>query len=433
MSRRITALLVLLVLVVAAVAWGLTSGSGPTKSGPTKGSSVVQGVIADYSGPSSFEGPVNNAGAYPAVYEINKAGGVLGHLFKVVIVDTRGDPADALPLVEKFLGTQGNIVGMTGPSEVAPQIVPIINKAKITMFSLAGQSSFDRNTFKYFWRLLPPDPANGIAVALWAKRLGYKRIALVFGTDASAQGDLPGVLKGIKDLHLNLVANVSLTPDQPSYQSDVAKLAGAHPQVIVTEEDATSAATFFGEMKSLGLVVPIIGTSGTGISNWVSEVASVMGKGPFAKLLSVVTIKAPVQTAANAAFRDGIDHQASVLQAPLNQWYSEPYSSAAYDGVIISALAMVAAHSVVPSAYNSYITRVTEPGTGKTVVYTFAAGRAALEQGKQIQYVGASGPILLNKWHNSYGDQVAVRYSQGTLASESVVSVIKASEIASVG
>jgi hypothetical protein len=59
--------------------------------------------------------------------------------------------------------------------------------------------------------------------------------------------------------------------------------------------------------------------------------------------------------------------------------------------------------------FNSAIPSVTNPGHGKTVVYTFAQGKAALLAGKKIQYIGATGLIDFDKYHNSFGNQEAVK------------------------
>jgi len=70
---------------------------------------------------------------------------------------------------------------------------------------------------------------------------------------------------------------------------------------------------------------------------------------------------------------------------------------------------MVATHSTTPSVFNDAMPTVTNPGPGKTVVYTFPAGVAALKAGKKIQYIGATGVINFNQYHNSFGDQEAVQ------------------------
>ena len=46
-------------------------------------------------------------------------------------------------------------------------------------------------------------------------------------------------------------------------------------------------------------------------------------------------------------------------------------------------------------------------------IVPFAAGKQALNAGKSIQYVGAIGTIILDKWHNASGAYEAVRSPHG--------------------
>jgi hypothetical protein len=121
---------------------------------------------------------------------------------------------------------------------------------------------------------------------------------------------------------------------------------------------------------------------------------------------------------------------ASASQVPKpSQWSSDPYSMTYYDGVNVMALAMTAAKSTKPAVFNGYIMKVTEPGPGKTVVDTFAAGKAALQAGKQIQYVGAGGPIVFNRWHSSTGAFEAAKYVNGNPV---LVGSVSAAQIAAI-
>ena len=94
----------------------------------------------------------------------------------------------------------------------------------------------------------------------------------------------------------------------------------------------------------------------------------------------------------------------------MTQWENNSFSESGYDAVVTLALAMDAAKSTDGAVYNSYIAQVTAPGTGKQVVYTYAEGKAALAAGHQIQYTGASGPILFDKYHNSFGTQAVEEF-----------------------
>jgi len=392
------------VLTLAACA---SSGSGSSSSSGPVG--LVQ--VAAYTGDQAFEAQFANSIDYPALYAVNKAGGVLGRQVSLIQVDTRSDPADALTAMDKTLATSGGIAGILGPdSTSAATLVPMLNDRKLPMMIAAGEAAYDRSAYAYLWRDVPPDPANGEAIALWAKRQGYSRVATVFGTDPGSQGDLPGVVTGVKAVGISLADQENLTPDQPSYRSAVQRLLAARPQAIITESDGPTAATFFGELTQLGSVMPIIGTSGTPSTTYFSPLRGAIGSANFDKYFRAVVVGNPVANPAVTAFNDAVLAVKSKLAKPVTQWENNSFSESGYDSVIILALAMDAAKSTDGSAYNKYISQVTAPGPGKQVVYTYAAGKAALAAGHQIQYIGASGPILFNQYHNSFGAQAVEEF-----------------------
>jgi len=94
--------------------------------------------------------------------------------------------------------------------------------------------------------------------------------------------------------------------------------------------------------------------------------------------------------------------QADRLDEP-SQYSADSYAFAAYDGLVAAALAMQASGSTDGAVFNAFITEVTRSDPDATLVYTFAEGKAALERGETIQYVGAGGQIGFDQWHNSAG------------------------------
>ena len=171
------------VLAVAACSSGGGSGSS---SGPV---GLVQ--VAAYTGDqaSRRSSPIHRlSGAVRG----ESAGGILGRQVSLIQVDTRSDPADALTAMDKTLATSGNVAGILGPdSTSAATLVPLLNNQKLPMMIAAGEAAYDRSAYAYLWRDVPPDPANGEAIALWAKRQGYTRVATVFGTDTGSQATCP--------------------------------------------------------------------------------------------------------------------------------------------------------------------------------------------------------------------------------------------------
>lgn len=395
-------------LLAAACSGG--SGSGGSAGSGSK-SPLNEAIIIAYTGTSSAEGVGTDAAVLPAIYEIDKAGGILGHKLNDVPVDTRSDPADAVPAVEKLLATTNNILGAVGiDTTSAPTVVPLLTSSHIDMMVNAGNPVYNKSTNPYFWRLVAPDSAAGVAEAIWAKRQGYTRVAAVFGNDPGSQGDLPGLVAGAKSLGLDLVQNMTLTEDLPTYNAEVQRLIASRPQAIFTEEDGATAATFFGELKQQGHLVPIIASNTSLQSSWYGPMRGAIGSANISKYVTAMALGSPKASAGLSAYFNGVQH-AKGVQKPFSQWYTNPIGFALYDGVIVQALAANAAHSTDPKVFNKDILAVTAPGPGKVIVHTYPQGVQALKQGKHIQYVGASGPILFNQWHNSFGNFAAARVS----------------------
>lgn len=422
-TKVATALSVALILLVGCTGSGGSSG---------KKSTLVVAAFNPFTGPDAPFGPEMTAGCYPGVREVNAAGGVLGHQLACVSIDTRGDPADAVPAASKLLATTSTLVGILGPSsDEADSTVPIFNQAKIPMFADTGEASFDHSSYSYFWRLTPADDVTGYAMALWGHQQGWTRGAAIFGNDITSQSNVPTLLSGITALGDAVAINEKIALDQASYRSEVERLIAARPQVIYTELDPQSAATFFSELKQLSGMIPVIGTGTTLQPNWLKAVSGSIGESDLKHYYTGENPYAAPSGPSWSAFNHSLLASAASVPNP-SQWSSDVYSMSNYDAVIIMALAMTAAKSTSPSVYNAYIAKVTEPSPDAVVVHTFREGKQALASGKPIQFVGAGGVVVFDKWHNSTGGFEFAEYTgnghialKGSLSAAQIAPLIK--------
>jgi branched-chain amino acid transport system substrate-binding protein len=409
------------------------ASSGPSSSGHGGGGSLVFGEFNPFSGPDAAFGPEMLVGCDAASNLINASGGVLGHKTTCKGFDTHGDPADAVAAANQMIATTPTLAGVIGPSsDEALATVPILDRAHIPMFADTGQAAFDHATQPYFWRISPADDVKGFAMAIWAHSRGYTRGAAVYGNDVGSQSNVPTLVHAFTALGGTIVSNQSIALDQPSYRTEVASMLAAHPQVIFTEEDPATAATYLSEVAQLngGQLIPVVGTETTLEANWVQAVVRAIG-GPLLRKYQVgVQPYAPPSGPAYGPFRSALYASKAASQSNLAVYSTDPYAMGYYDSVNLMALAMLAAKSTDPAKYNNFITAVSNPGPGKVVVSTFAEGAHALAAGKQIQYVGASGPAVFNKWHNSTGAfEVAAFVSAGNIHLDGVVTAAQIAAI----
>jgi ABC-type branched-subunit amino acid transport system substrate-binding protein len=407
-----------------------SQGSGSSGGGSQSGSFTL-GSFSTYTGPNASLGPEQIAGCYTAALLINKAGGVLGHQAACQAIDDRGDPADGVAAATKALATTSNFAGTLGPGGQATAVAPVFEKAKITMFADSGDSAFNHTTDTYFWRITPPDSSAGYAMAVWAHHLGYTRGAAIFGETTTAQTSVPTLLRGFSKLGGTMAVTKLLVPGAPSYQSVAASVVAAHPQVIFTETDPQTAATFFKELTQLnnGKAIPIVGTQPTYTPQWQSAMGKAIGTASLAANYVALQPYTPPQGPAYLAFKAGLLSDGKQIQNP-SQWAADPYTMTDYDGATVMALAMLKAHSIQPQVYNSAVMDITQPGPGKTLVYSFAEGKAALAKGKSIRYIGAGGTIAFNQWHNNSQPFSAVGYTSS--GASRIAGIVSSTDVAQV-
>jgi len=405
----------------ATPAMGAFRGQDAARVARSRSGSIEIAIFHDYSGPNAAYGPEAGAGCFPAERVINAAGGVLGHQLTCVPTDAKGDPADAVPAANRLIASSSSLVGVLGGgSDDATAVVPLFQQAHIPIFSTTGQSTFSHSTFSYFWRILSPDSAQGSAMAAAAKKLGFTKVATLFGNDAAAQGSAPSAIAGVRKLHLNLVISQTIAIGQLSYRSEVQKLASAKPQAIISEADPQTSATYLSELSQLGTVPALITDPVSQEPSWRKAVIGAIGKSKLNANDYAVVAYSSMTSDAYKTYITALLASAKQVPQP-SQWEADLYSVADYDSVVIMALAMDLAHSVSPSVYNSYITKVTNPSKGAVVVHTYAEGKAAIAKGKRIQYVGAVGSIVFDRWHNAGQGFAIERYKSGNWALSSIL------------
>jgi branched-chain amino acid transport system substrate-binding protein len=393
-----------LVTGLAGLALAACSGGGSSSTGSSSGGGPGVLEIANFSpftGPNAPYGYFQYTGCVSAAYAINAAGGVLGHKMTCTIVDNRGEPADAVPAANNMLANSPNLIGIVdGDSGLMSATVPLFNQAHIPDVSAGGDVQFDKNPYPYFWRTTPGDDIAGYTLAAYVKfATGATRVAAVFGNDQAAQGNVPGLVAGAKNLGLNIVVNVQLALDQTTYETEVQKIIAAHPQVIVTESDPQTAGVLLGELKQAGWGGPIVGTSGTLGTDYDKAAIAAIGKAAYEKQFVRVISYAQQSGPAWDAWKNSLLAGAKAVKGYAGDTTAF-YAELPYDHTNMIALAMLAAHSTSPVTFNPFIEKITR---GTAVVHTFAEGKAALAAGKTIDYVGVTGQVSFDKFHNSGG------------------------------
>ena len=390
-------------LATAAVLLASCSSASGTSASPSGGSNspssfsgpVTAGVLHAFTGQNAFFGLNAQNACRAAAQQINGAGGIMGHQLECTNFDTKGDPADAVPVANRMLATTDHLVMIVGPDgNDIPSVLPLFEAAKIPEMNTVGDPRYDNQTSPFFWRLMPSDSAQAPALAYYPVNKGLTKIADVFTNDLSAQTTIDPFHAKLTSLGGTSTLSLTITPGQASYATEVSKVLASNPQALVGELDARTASTFLTELQQQngGKMIPFIVTQRATQPDWAPAVGPAIG---VVSLTNSVTSVAPALELSGPGY-DAFKTSMAAVGANQHQ-VGNPFVAATYDGVIIFALAMDMAKSLDPSTYVTQIPNVTSAKPGAVVVSTYADAVAALKAGKTIQYIGAAGVTEFNK------------------------------------
>jgi ABC-type branched-subunit amino acid transport system substrate-binding protein len=427
-------------LCLAAAASALSIGLAACASGHASSSGqgvATVAVLSSFTGADTGYGQEGISGCIPAVDLINAAGGVVHHKLSCQAFDDRSDPADAVPEAHKILAnTPLLLMSLGSGGNTAPAVVPLFNAAKVTVFSETGQSLFNVNHYSYYWRDVPVDASQGYAMAIATRMLGYSHPAAVFGQNVSSQGSLPSFVQGMKLLGHPVADTVLIPTSAPSYTTQVAAIQSAHADAVVGEIDPGSAATFTSELKQVfGHLPPLVSDQAADEAPFLKAVGGAVGAATLRQRLTLVLPVASSTGPGFLAFRKALLSSATPDKTT---YVTDSYSAADYDAVTLTALAADEAKSLVSANYERYLMPIANGVPGAIVVHTYAEGVAALAKGKKIHYVGASGPISFDRYHNWEPGYVLTQLTPGgvkdlRLVPNSVLRQLELGQHASVG
>jgi len=393
--------------VLLLAACGSGSGSSSSNTSP-----LLVGILSPFTGPDAGFGPADFASCLPAARVINAAGGVMGHQLTCQQFDTRGEPADAVPATDQMLASNSNLIGVVGcHSDEAASTIPILEHAHIPSVCMTGQSEFNKSSFRYFHRLVPPDEFDSYALVGSALDVNhFKRIALVFGNDIGSQAFVQPAMTSLQALGGTVTINQSLALGAPSYRTEVTAMLATHPDAIFTEALGSADATYLAEVKQLnGSLIPFMGTASTIDPVWFKAVSDAIGIPDMLKYYQGIDLGVTFSGTAYDEFKTNL--LASTAQFAAAPTYVERGSTLhLYDGIMMMALAMDETHSTDPKVFNAKIKDIGNGVSGSVLVHTYKEGVDAINSGKTVRWAGAGGLTQFNQWNNSQQGYIIVKY-----------------------
>ena len=207
-------------------------------------------------------GMQNLEGIQLAAEEINRAGGINGHEFKVISRDDAGDGAEAAKIAQQFVANREisavighvNSSGMLSAAHVYDgELAAVATSA--TSPDLTGISS-------WVFRVISSDSLNGIALANFASKFGQRgtaSVAVLYENNTYGRGLADSFRRSF---HGEIVSLDPINADLPSAEPYIAFLKTRRPKLVFVAGRVASGLKILQEAKRQGFNPIFVGGDG---------------------------------------------------------------------------------------------------------------------------------------------------------------------------
>lgn len=345
---------------------------------------LTVGSLLPQTGSLAYLGPPEFAGVDLAIKDINAAGGVLGKDVKGVKADSGDTDSGIAPAeTDKLLKAKSDVIIGAASSGVSLTVIDKILGQGVVQFSPANTST-DFDSGKYgkpdlYFRTAPSDILQGAVMANLLVKDKRQNVAILARQDAYGETLAKEISKNLKEQGSTVAVDELYSEKDGPSDTQISKVADAKPDavVLVAFEETTQ-------------IIPKLIKAGAGPSKIPTyfvdgNTADYSGKLPDGAL------KGTKGTIPGAEATKDFKARLATVNPKLRDY---AYAGESYDATVVSALAAIKAKNDSGEAIAKEIVDITKGGEKCT---TFADCKKLLEDGKDIDYDGVSGPIELGK------------------------------------
>lgn len=350
----------------------------PVFDGPLVAPELTLGTVLPETGPLAFIGESLVVAVELAVADINAAGGQ--------VTLNREDSATDRDVVTAAVDTHrgAGVHGVVGPAASSTTIAFVDAIAAAEVAGCSPTASADGlgvvGDDGYFFRTAPPQALINRALASLVAGDGARTAAILHGESTFDTNAVESFVAAFEAGGGQVVATETTTFDQTSFSEVVARVRAAGPDAVVVMGVAAGASVI-REMVSVGYgpsEVMLYVSEDLGSASLAGEIGG--GAGVAAGIRGVQTAAAPESAA--TFFPDALAERAPGV--------TSTFAAHAYDCAIVFGLAALQAQSAEPADWIALVPGITRGGA---VCTTYANCAALLDQGQDIDYDGASGPL----------------------------------------
>lgn len=359
------------------------AGSSSTAAAPAGDGVFKVGYLLPKTGQLAFLGPPMIKAVEMANSEIDAAGGVNGKPMVLTGQDDGTDPDVATAGTDKLLNEKVDVIVGAAASGISLAVIDKITGTPIVQCS-PSNTGLQFTTYKdngYYFRTAPPDNLQSKVMANVVTGDNKSKVVIVARSDEYGEGFADALKKELESGGVTVADKILYDPKAGNYQAEATKIKAAAPDGVVLiafDEGAqviqAAIAAGIGPDK-----LQWYGTDGIQSSSFAEKVDP-KNKAILNGMKGTAPSAAPAD--GETTFRDRF--------AKFAPGVDTIYSGHAYDCVVVAALAATEAKNDSPQAIQAHMIDVTKGGE-KCKLYADCV--KLLQEGKDIDYDGAAGPL----------------------------------------
>ena len=355
----------------------------------TSGDAIKVGALLPMTGDLQAFGETSFNGVKLALNEINDAGGVMGKPLALQVGDTQTAPQPSIDAAQKLASLENvvAIIGALSSGNTIPVAESVTSKNSVPQISNASTSPVitDLEDGDYLFRTVPSDAFQGSALAEVAGEQGLEKLAIIYVNNDYGQGLADSFQAAFEAAGGTISGSIPFEPGQASYRGELAQLAAGDAEALTLISYPDNGVVILKQALEEGFFEKFVFSDGMKAPEVIDAIGAEYLNGAFGTVA-----QAPTDSNAFKTFE-------SAYQASFGELPPKPYIDTAYDAMMILALAIEQAGNTDGPAIRDALRDVAnapgvviEPGE-------WAKAAAAIANGEDIDYVGASGSCELDE------------------------------------
>ncbi len=242
--------------LVSALAGIAMAASAPLLAAPAAAQEEFKiGVVASLTG--GFAGPAKDS--MDGIQAWIKLRGLKGKKIVLETLDDETNPVGATNAFRRLASDpKVRLIYAIVPSSSVLAIKSLASEFKVPIISAGAADSIGIPADPWLFKVAPAVRDFMIVLASYAKSKGFKRIAMLNGTDAFGQAEIAAMRKLAPEHGLQLVAAETYSAEDTNYNAQMTRIRAANPDIFYSGAFGRSAILSFKQTKQMGIKAHLV-------------------------------------------------------------------------------------------------------------------------------------------------------------------------------